>query len=801
MFPPRLGPGAALALLALGCSAGVDVRPPARSGAALAVVLDANGQAIALEAVARDAPLPALYLNPEERALLLLYPGDLPTLGLEPGPVLVRSGGRSVPTSSAALELDVETGRWTSIPHPTDLMAQLRLPPLEPCPDRGCVRWLDDALVCELPCPAPPEPDAPRPAEAPRLPARDCPPGTVPDGPACRAPGDGDSCAAGSYRPIHTDACLPFLECTADRFRGEELDLYVDAASALPGDGSRERPFGDLHAALEVAAEDARIGLAAGSYTLTRALDRSVTLVGACPSEVGISARLQVPSDTELRVDGVALLLGSSQLDGQLRATNTTFRIGRSGRLGSGPQGRLELSHSSLAMLEGGGVNGGRVRLEDVQLRVSGDGPAAFEAAAFEAHQTRIDVRLRPLVSTSAPPVLLDRVFGVAQLGLRLSGTAEARLERSYLEVTEGLRLSEQARARLENAGLQGNGLLARLDGEALLQVEHGLLQVSENVVAVRLDDASRAELTGVRLDTAGPAVWLADTASLRAMDSGFRTGSLAVIAVDSAQVHLERVSSHGAMLIGPSTGDGMSRSGRRPCRLSSAPAAPVGRAGLKAIDLIMQEATYGVVGCPASVVEVARYAAHHVEVPLLADCRFGCELDDEVSRVSAMDLDLDGAEGDIGVMQRGGRLTLERAHIRGFQSAGLYVWGSAVAAHHLRISDIADASVLPDRLDSYCSANGSETDRGSGSGVMVEDWAQADRYISSGTLVLRDFLLRDNQCSGLSIGVAGAIELQSGQVLENRRGLNFLRFNEPAVAEDVVFRGNLQGPYYNYVE
>ena len=112
----------------------------------------------------------------------------------------------------------------------------------------------------------------------------------------CTAPGPTMACAAGRY-----PAPLPQADV-----------LHVDAAFRGSPDGSEDKPFPSLSAALIAATRTARttpttIAVAAGSYPEALQIDRSLTLRCLCPSKVFLTGPLSISSsagDIAVTIDG-----------------------------------------------------------------------------------------------------------------------------------------------------------------------------------------------------------------------------------------------------------------------------------------------------------------------------------------------------------------------------------------------------------------------------------------------------------------------------------------------------------------
>jgi hypothetical protein len=107
---------------------------------------------------------------------------------------------------------------------------------------------------------------------APILPAAACGSGTmeVIGESACQAVGD---CGHGTWGDLKTDATT----------------IFVDGNHAGSGDGSAEKPYATIGAALATATAGARIAVAAGTYNEDLVLDEPLVLEGRCTSMVTIN--------------------------------------------------------------------------------------------------------------------------------------------------------------------------------------------------------------------------------------------------------------------------------------------------------------------------------------------------------------------------------------------------------------------------------------------------------------------------------------------------------------------------------
>ena len=134
------------------------------------------------------------------------------------------------------------------------------------------------------------------------VPVDGCAPGFTHDGNGgCRPTLPAESCKAGTMAVPGDETCAEVAPCGTETF-GAIPDApgtaFVDPAAAAGGIGSKSAPFASIAAALATSAST--VALAAGTYTGDLVLDRSVTLVGRCPSKVTIVGVSEGESDAAL---------------------------------------------------------------------------------------------------------------------------------------------------------------------------------------------------------------------------------------------------------------------------------------------------------------------------------------------------------------------------------------------------------------------------------------------------------------------------------------------------------------------
>ncbi len=258
------------------------------------------------------------------------------------------------------------------------------------CEDRGgCFRLVAGEEYCMLPCTLPEvtPPSPPQPPEAPRFEA--CPAGWTSELGACTPPPE-VACAVGEAQLLGESACTSVAGPCLGRFPSglSGTIAYVDAGTAGVGSGSEADPYQRLSSALASGAET--VAVAAGSYTESLVIDRSVEIAGAC-RDVILQGALTITGDAvtirnvrltgsnvPLTIDG-SLTLDDAELAGQqygalvrsggtLTAHRLLVQMGSRGLLEQG--GTLSLTSARILGGVGPGVAGtaGVVELTDVYV-------------------------------------------------------------------------------------------------------------------------------------------------------------------------------------------------------------------------------------------------------------------------------------------------------------------------------------------------------------------------------------------------------------------------------------------------
>jgi hypothetical protein len=277
-----------------------------------------------------------------------------------------------------------------------------------------------------------------------------CPPGALPVGDACEAPGvPADGCGVG-FAHDGVDACeaiLPATACGSGEFAlpGETMchgvgscgagqwgdipveasTVYVDASFGAMGDGSATAPFASVQAGVDAASDGAIVAIAAGSYVENVWVDHPVRLWGVCASDVQIVATSGVAVSLAGNADGSALVgLGLSSGGDALQIVDASSVLldalwihdaGGIGiaLLGSSAAAGLRLEGSLIENVSGYGISAydGDVELIDSAIRdVAPDGAANWGVGLIAFTPVQQDKRS---VSLERVHIERTRSFGV----------------------------------------------------------------------------------------------------------------------------------------------------------------------------------------------------------------------------------------------------------------------------------------------------------------------------------------------------------------------------------------------------
>lgn len=107
-------------------------------------------------------------------------------------------------------------------------------------------------------------------------------------------------------------ACHPVMECPKDKWGGAPATaLHVDQGAAVgTADGSLDKPFHTIQAALDASTTGSLIVVAAGSYPEDLVVTRRVELRGVCPEQVEIVGQGGGSEDAALRLRAPATVSG-----------------------------------------------------------------------------------------------------------------------------------------------------------------------------------------------------------------------------------------------------------------------------------------------------------------------------------------------------------------------------------------------------------------------------------------------------------------------------------------------------------
>ena len=221
----------------------------------------------------------------------------------------------------------------------------------------------------------------------------------------CLPPERVATCEVGSFQAIDAAICAPIAACPAGAWPSPipaGARWFVQAGAA-GGNGSMGAPFGTLAAAFTRAAPDDVIVLAKGTYAAPAALDRAVTIAGACPAETFLERAGPVTVSAEVALSGVTLTSAASTVNvlsaGSLRLDAAALA-----------------SPALVTLAPGASMTTDRVRV---------DGRIDADAATVSLSRTTIEGAVGPAVRTRAGAVTLADVV-VADVGLLAANGEEA---------------------------------------------------------------------------------------------------------------------------------------------------------------------------------------------------------------------------------------------------------------------------------------------------------------------------------------------------------------------------------------
>lgn len=437
----------ALCCIAAGCNSGLSLTPPLQPETeAVLFIVESEGQ-ITVEAIdPSQVWRTALTQQGDLQLTTLLYDTPLSALGLKEGMQALAEEGAPLPLHSGLLSgrLSGSTFEgWSELPALPPQLSLLRIEvptPQECVSTGGCFEPREDGFLvcratCELPSDLvmPPAPPAP-----PQL--SECPSGwsqTEREGLVyCEPwPSGVEACPQGQVRILGESECAPLSPCPMGPWP-EDLPpdaIYVLANAPAGGAGTLASPFSSLADALNAAQDNATIALSEGAHPAGVALNRPLTLVGACAERTSLTgnatATLSVTSTAvnvrDLQVSGGrqnilvslqgVLHLDRVELDG---ATLTGLEIMGGEAIGArisirepGAQGvelnsgRATLRGVTMAPVQAGGLraNGGVVNLEDIAILGSN---ARLNGGLQAAGSARLSV-LRALIQNTIGTAVL----------------------------------------------------------------------------------------------------------------------------------------------------------------------------------------------------------------------------------------------------------------------------------------------------------------------------------------------------------------------------------------------------------
>ncbi len=282
-------------------------------------------------------------------------------------------------------------------------------------------------------------------------------------------------------------------------------DVYVRAGATPPFEGTRSAPFASLNDAIATAMPGDVIAVAEGSYEGQIAIDRGVTIVGACAERTRIVRSSAGEASTVARTGTIALrrmAIASLRTEGDAHVTleNVVFEPANFGltlRDASVVEGHDVLVRGSADVVMQGVVvrDGAQATLS--RIAIVGTTEIGF-GAAEEAQLTVSDA----LIAEMRAPVVA--AAGAAVLA---RGTSHVSLSRVAIDdaVAHGVHVEDDAVAELADVGIRG---LAYRDGSGdALRVEHGRIVAARVLVsdvsdfAVLCDLGGAIELTDVAID------------------------------------------------------------------------------------------------------------------------------------------------------------------------------------------------------------------------------------------------------------------------------------------------------------
>lgn len=448
----------------------VDRLEPPEEARSMIFALETSGH-LAVEAYALTEASTAIERSFVRRSsaqaemTALFYRADLDQLGLDPGTVPAstrESSSRPLPTFEAAvvnrLGPSGQTG-WTQIASLEGSLAAFRTPDVDfsaRCASReGCYADASESPACLTPCPeseiAPVLAPAPLVVECPRgwqleHRGRFCDP--YPEGVL--------ECEEGKFQLPGDRSCQPIGRvCPEPGTWPPDLPessierplLFVNQSapgSEQDADGSTDRPFHTIGRALEAAATrpNALVVISEGTYAESLVLKGHVSLRGSCVSRTV----LQPDGGDSDDAGTVIAVQGTSALE------DLTLEGGAHGLVVGAAEAQVEArglrarNTSSASLL----IEAGSVFVEDTQLSGRTRG-IQLTGGSLEAQRIQIFGAGTAGITATGGRIVLDVAqIETNQVGLAVSGTAEATLARARFLGNHEIGVHPHGDARLE---------------------------------------------------------------------------------------------------------------------------------------------------------------------------------------------------------------------------------------------------------------------------------------------------------------------------------------------------------------
>lgn len=782
---------------AAGCTSSVALDVPVSDGDSAVVALRAPEVEPRLYAVDVDERLPDLVVDRGTTLLLMTLDGPLAKYGLVAGPVereRAPSSGRPLPTAASLFDLEPPFTSW----QPTDALpadvAAFLIPELPSC-DRSdaCVHLFEERPICAVPCPTTSPIVPPTPPMAPAPSMLTCAAGFTSAAEGCR-PAPRRDCPDDEAQPLDAASCGALVACPSTPYRPSASPLgtvhYVSSSASAGGDGTIDAPFDSIAAALATATPPMTLLLGEGTFDAT-SLTGDVVLRGRCPESTTLRGALT--SDANVTIDGVRWTTPSATIAGELTVVDAIV-VGAEDVVSLTTTGPLVALRSRFTR---GSIG---VRVADASLEsvtfdgqsdaaIDATGTVTIDGAVVEGTVRATDAEVsiaRAWFATSAPAI---------------DGRGSARFDLRDVHV-DGVfvRLSDSAQLTATNTSVTQPGA-SELSGTSALTISDGRW-TDAGSLGLRVGDSASASLSRMALVGDARTFVLGRGASRVSLTDIDADAHLYLAEVtENGALELARVETTGRIRAGVADGDGYFpyfTGVSATCDERGAPSVQ-GRSTLELEDVVIDGATgNAVMICPGATADLRRLEVRESTGGVAIDCRQSCSKPEEIATVTIEDFEMIGGEASrVGIIQRGGTLDIQRAAIRDVTLYGLYVWGAVGTTMDLIIDGVgADAPTDTMALDVYCSENRQGRIRGPASAVFTEAWTSPFAY-ETAEVFLERFRLSSAACSGIAPGVDGTFTANDGAIVENLRGVNFIRFAEPEIGEDVVFRDNRQADIY----